>query len=403
MQGYFCKSTCLRIGLVLMLALCLATTALAADSRSAGTSVYCFGESEFADEEISGIFVLSVPDQSIGKICYGDRVIRSGDVLTRDAMTALTLKTCCADDAQAVMTYLPIYGDRLGEDARLTINIRSGKAGVPVAKNLKLETYKNIANDGVLQATDEGGGELTFAIVTQPTLGTVEISEGGKFVYTPQKNKVGTDSFTYTATDADGNTSEPATVTIEILKPVDQTSYSDMVDSDDAFEAAWMQENGLYSGSHVGSETCFYPDAVVSRGEFLVMAMQLMDVEPASGSLKSGFVDEADAPAWMQPYLASAMRHGYINGFSSASGLVFCPNDPITYASASVILQNMMQLPPTGATEVFAEDSAVPAWAQEAVSVMRQYDLPVSAANCSEPLTRAEAANLLYSASKVDA
>lgn len=401
MQGYFCKSVCLCVALVM--AFCLSTTALAADSCSAGTSVYCFGESEFTDEEVSGIFVLSVPDQSIGKICCGDRVIRSGDVLTRDAMTALTLKTCCADDAQAVMTYLPIYGKQLGDDARLTINIRSGKAGIPVAKNLKLETYKNIANDGILQATDEGGGELTFSVETQPKLGTVELSEGGKFVYTPQKNKVGSDSFTYTATDADGNTSEPATVSIEILKPVEQTTYSDLADSDAAFEAAWMQETGIYSGSHVGSETCFYPDAIVSRGEFLVMAMQLLEAEPADSGLKSGFADEADAPAWMQPYLASAMRHGYINGFRSDAGLVFCPNDPITYASASVILQNMMHLNTTGATEVFAEDSAVPAWAQSAVSVMREHELPVSAADCTSPLTRAQTASLLYSVSQIDA
>lgn len=401
MRGFFCKSTCLRIGLVLMMALCLTTTALAADSQSAGTSVYCFGENDFQDDEMTGIFVLSVPDQSIGKICYGDRVIRSGDVLTRQTLSELTLKTNCTDDAQAVMTYLPVYSGRLGEDARLTINIRSGKAGVPVAKNLKLETYKNIANDGVLQATDEGGGELTFAIVTQPTLGTVEISEGGKFVYTPEKNKVGTDSFTYTATDADGNTSEPATVTIEILKPVDQTTYSDMVGSDDAFEAVWMRENGLYVGSNVGGQNCFYPDAVVSRGEFLVMAMQMMDVDPASDGLKSGFVDEADAPSWMQPYLASAMRHGYINGFTNASGLVFRPNDPVTYASASVMLQNMMQLSPTGATEVFAEDTAVPVWAQSAVSILRQNDLPVSALACADPLTRAQAAKLLYAAASI--
>ncbi len=401
MQGYFCKSTCLRIVLMLALVFCLATTALAADSQNAGTSVYCFSENDFQDQDMTGIFVLSVPDDAIGKICYGDRVIRSGDVLTREALSTLTLKTNCTDDARAEMTYLPVYSDQLGERASWAVSIRSGKAGVPVAKDLKLETYKNMANDGVLQATDEGGGALTFTIVTQPAQGKVEVDDSGKFVYTPDKNKVGDDSFTYTATDSDGNTSEPAKVSITILKPTDEASYSDMTGRDDAFEAQWLRETGLFTPSNVGGLANFSPDEPVSRGEFLVMAMKLMGIEGAVSGLRSGFVDEADAPNWMRPYLVQAMRYGYVNGYPGETGLVFCPNDPVTYATASVMLQNMLQLKPTGAAEVFSEDIAVPVWAEDAISTLRQYALPVSALSCTEPMTRSEAANLLYAASSI--
>lgn len=404
MQAKLCKNAILRAALAAALLLCLTPAALAADEQSAGTSVYCFSESDFSqtsDEEMTGIFVLSVPDSNIGKICFGDRVIRPGDVLPAGALGELTLKTCCTQDGEAVMNYLPVFGDQLGASTRLAINIRSGKAGVPIARNLSLQTYKNIANDGVLKAEDEGGGTLTFQIVTQPKLGTVTLSENGKFVYTPEKNKVGTDTFTYTATDADGNTSEPATVTITILKPTDKATYSDMEGSDDAFEAMWLRESGLYTGSTIGGKTCFFPEQSVTRGEFLVMAMKLMDCSPEDASLRSGFADEEDAPAWMRPYMTTAMRRGYVSGTASAAGLMFSPNDPITPAAAAVILQNMLQLSPTGTAEVFAEDSAVPTWAQNAVSILRQNDLPVSTLNCTEPMSRAEAARLLYAVSSV--
>lgn len=404
MQAKHCKNAILRALLPAFLLLCLAPTVLATDSQGAEGSVYCFSERDFSqasDDEMTGIFVLSVPDASIGKICFGERVIRPGDVLPSSALGALTLKTSSAQNGEAVMNYLPVFGDQLGASTRLAINIRSGKAGVPIARDLSLETYKNIANDGVLKAEDEGGGALSFQIATQPKLGTVTLSDGGKFVYTPNKNKVGTDTFTYTATDADGNISEPATVTITILKPTDKATYSDMDGSGDAFEAMWLRETGLYSGSSLGGKLCFFPQQSVTRGEFLVMTMRLMELAPEDAELTSGFADEQDAPVWMRPYLTAAMRRGYVSGSASEAGLVFSPSEPITPAAAAVILQNILRLTPTGAAEVFAEDSSVPAWAEQAVSVLRQYDLPVSTANCAGSMSRAETARLLYAVSRM--
>ena len=65
----------------------------------------------------------------------------------------------------------------------------------------------------------------------------------GSFIYTPKKNKVGVDSFTYTATDASGKVSREATVTIQILKPTDARQYTDTVGLDCRFEAEWLKNN----------------------------------------------------------------------------------------------------------------------------------------------------------------
>ena len=65
---------------------------------------------------------------------------------------------------------------------------------------------------------------LTFTIVKKPSRGDVTVQSDGTFVYTPRKNKVGTDTYRYTAADGKGGVSEEATVTVEILKPLIELS-----------------------------------------------------------------------------------------------------------------------------------------------------------------------------------
>ena len=93
---------------------------------------------------------------------------------------------------------------------------------------MKLETYKNIANTGALDARDPEGDTLTYQLVKEPKRGTVELSPDGSFTYTPAQNKVGKDVFTYTATDSAGNVSNAATVTVKIVKPTDRAMYQDL-------------------------------------------------------------------------------------------------------------------------------------------------------------------------------
>lgn len=73
----------------------------------------------------------------------------------------------------------------------------------PTARDLEIRTYRGIPYLGQLEAADPDGGELTFAIVTQPKKGTVTV-EGANFTYTPKENAAGGDSFTYSAATAPG-------------------------------------------------------------------------------------------------------------------------------------------------------------------------------------------------------
>src|SRR5206468_12630714 len=59
------------------------------------------------------------------------------------------------------------------------------------------------------------GNPVTAVLVTGPSHGTLTLNPDGSFVYTPDPNYNGTDSFTYKAND--GTTNSPvATVTLTV-------------------------------------------------------------------------------------------------------------------------------------------------------------------------------------------
>ena len=80
-------------------------------------------------------------------------------------------------------------------------------------------TFTVVAADGVLANDTDVDMEdaLAAALVQGPVGGTLELSSGVSFIYTPAKGFRGTDSFTYVATDAAGTASEATTVTIGVL------------------------------------------------------------------------------------------------------------------------------------------------------------------------------------------
>ena len=142
-------------------------------------------------------------------------------------------------------------------------------------------------------------------------------------------------------------------------------------------------------GRTVAGVSCFCPQEPVSRAEFLVMAMELKGVPVDENLTASGFADAEEAAAWMQPYLASAMRRGLVSGESTEEGLMFRPNDPVTGQEAAVMLQNLLRLPITAAV-IPSEDTS---WAAASLQALREAGVALSAPEA--PLTRQETACLL--------
>ena len=357
-------------------------------------SVYCFSAGDFSGENtVVGICLTEVP-QKEGTIQLGSRILRPGDILTAEQVSQMTFTPVNTESDQSVqVSYLPIYEDYVAESTTMTIAIRGKEDKAPVAEDMALETYKNLENTGKLKVSDPEGQSLTFTITRQPKRGTVTIAEDGTFTYTPKKNKVGVDSFTYTATDPAGKVSREATVTITILKPTDATQYTDTLGKECRFAAEWMRHTGIFVGESLAETPCFSPEREVTRGEFVTMLVKALDIPTDEELTDTGYTDEI--PQWLQPYLAAAQRAGLTAGLPNQEA--FGAGEVITGAEVSVMLQNALDL--TMQQEVaVTQDEAVPAWAQSAVTVTNDAGFALEA---GAPLTRGTAAQVLYQASKM--
>ncbi len=381
--------------LILCAVLPMALGAQAAEVESG--DVYCFTSQDFSEEDnLRGICITGLPDPAAGTMVLGSRVLREGDILTADQiaqMTFLPLKT--QEDVQASVQYLPIYENRVERETAMTLQVRGKTDKAPVAEDFSVETYKNLPNEGKLKVTDPEGQQLTFTVLRKPKRGEVTIHEDGSFIYTPKKNKVGVDSFTYTATDPAGNVSREATVTVQILKPTDARQYTDTAGTDCRFEAEWMRNTGLFTGESIGGEACFRPEKTVSRGEFLTLVVKALEIPLEEGSFQS--LGE-DVPQWLKPYLAAALRSGLVSQWPQNEEGALDTDAPVTGAEAAVMVQSALDLQLSdGALETFADEDA-PDWAVESLAVMAQHGIFVTG---TENLTRADVAKMLYQVSRL--
>lgn len=353
---------------VLFLCSLAAVTCPAAAAEMDCGAEYCFSAEEFSEDgSISGICITDLPE-NLGVLKLDSRILREGDVLTAEQVSRMTFSPAQSETDQLLeVGYLPIYPDQVAEGAQMTLSIRGKGNSAPVAEDSALETYKNLSNTGRLKVSDPEGEAMRFTITRQPRRGTVEIGDDGSFTYTPKKNKVGVDSFTYTAADPAGKTSREATVTITILKPSDASQYTDTLGQDCRFAAEWMRHTGIFAGEKLAQETCFSPEKEVTRGEFVTMLVRTLDIPTEEAVTYTGYEDEV--PQWLQPYLAAAVRAGLTADLADQQ--TFGADQSITGIEAAMMLESALD-----SAEAFAQPD-------------------------DSPLTRGEAAQVLYQASKL--
>ena len=268
----------------------------------------------------------------------------------------------------------------------------------PIAKNMELDTYKNVAVTGYFDAADHEGTALTFRITGDPVRGSLSPAEDGssRFVYTPYENKTGRDSFTYVAVDEAGNRSPEATVTIRIRKPETSVTYADLEGNPAHKAAVRLAEQDLLVGQCVGGQYFFHPEQPVSRAQFLTLAMAAVGAEPMDGVTLTGFSDDGEIPAWAKGSVSAALRAGVIQGGRDETGApVFQAEHTITRAEAAVMLDRLLELTDVPA-EVFAPDGGQH-WASQAAANLTASGVlrPEESAPLSQPLDLENAVLLL--------
>ena len=187
------------------------------------------GAEGFADQEaLTGICITRLPEVGLGSVMLGSRQLRPGDVVTAEQLSEITfVPGASGEEGSASISYLPVFAQGLSGETTATFSFRGRENKPPIAEDHAFETYKNLDITEQLKVREPEGQPMTFTLTREPKRGTVTIGEDGSFTYTPKKNKVGIDSFTFTAADPEGKVSREATVTITILKPRDARQYTD--------------------------------------------------------------------------------------------------------------------------------------------------------------------------------
>jgi hypothetical protein len=279
----------------------------------------------------------------------------------------------------------------------LAVEEETGDNAPPVAENQQLQTYRGVSVGGQLVAYDPEGDALTYTITTEPLKGSVELSQDGYFIYTPKENKRGRDYFGFQATDSAGNVSQEGTVIIKLIKQSSKLTYADMTGDGAEYAAIVLTEKGVFTGETVGSDYVFNPDETVTRGEFLSMCMTAADCDLLKGVSSTGFQDDSDISAWLKPYVATALLHGYIKGISTDTGALFQPEENITLRDACIMLNSVLEVTDVVSVSAYV-GSEVQSGAQAVANLTASRVMLSRWDSLDDTLTRAQAAELLQKA-----
>ncbi|MBF4601095.1 tandem-95 repeat protein [Frigoribacterium sp. VKM Ac-1396] len=132
-------------------------------------------------------------------------------------------------------------------------------AGTPLTVN---------AAHGVL--SNDSGSSLTATLDGRPAHGTVDLAKDGSYVYTPTAGFSGVDTFTYTATDAEGQT-RTGTVVITVLPTAVDDKASTPADTTLTVAAPGVLGNDLGTGLRVtATGTATHGTVTIDAGGRLV-------------------------------------------------------------------------------------------------------------------------------------
>lgn len=355
--------------------------------------------------ELNYVTIQKLPNPGEGTLFVGSVGAAEGQVISAGSLSLLSFAAADGEKPSESTMQVSVNGSDYAITCRLymldRLNYTPTVALAP-AISLNVETYKGFPTVGTVSAYDPEGDEITYEIVRYASHGRVSLTDPhtGAYVYTPDTNFVGQDSFDYVVRDRYGNYSTSATVSIRVMTPPASVTYADIDREGNAAAILAISEMGLMNGVRVGGETYFKPSESISRVEFLVTAMQAAGITAAdvSGLGDPSFADVDAIPAAMRPFVSYAVQKNYIGGKTVDGKPCFKPDDPITRAEAAVILSNIIGYAVEDTVTAFADEDSMPAWSGEALTSLRALGVlscPDGNAHAGATMTRGDTASWL--------
>lgn len=391
---------------VRLLAWMLAAAVLAAPvwavtlEKSGGTDVR-FSIADFtalcgdAESPLAGIVITSLPETGI--LVYGGRTLMTGEAVPAPTLGALSYHPGPDSKRTVRFGFLPVYENGSVDGAMVAVlTVQSVDNKPPLAHDVGIKTYKNVPVTGTFRAEDPEGDALTFRITAKPRRGEVEVVPDGRFIYTPFRNKTGSDILSYVAVDAYGNVSQEGKISVVIEKPSSKTTYADMDGHPAQYAAMRLSGEEVFTGQWMSGNYYFRPDDYVSRAEMVTMLVRAIGLETEAVTT-TGFYDDADIPAWFKPYAQTALKAGIVSGGRTPDGRVLMnAQELITLNQAASVINNALRpvnVPLDG-------DAAVPAWSAQAIANLDAAGMfdEIIVSDEDKPLTRGDVAILLVRA-----
>lgn len=298
----------------------------------------CFSEEDITENTLSPRFpselmVAGLPMAEVGTLTLEDKVLAEGSLIPCKSLDELCFKPATSAEFSAEISLVPITSrsvhDLGGHPFTVTLNFSKDPNSPPIAQSSSLETYRNMPVYVDLSAHDHDGDGLTFSVVSCGTKGTLELS-GERLIFTPQKDALGTAEIVFFARDSAGNTSKPASVTVEIKRQRSDFSYCDVSDPCLEYSAVRMAESGIFVGEQFGTLNVLANEKGFSRTEFTAICASALGLEadPNSALSVSGI------EPWQWGFVPTAMAASLFDGGELTS--------PVTGDSAAYIAWTLL-------------------------------------------------------------
>lgn len=288
-----------------------------------------------------------------------------------------------------------------------TTSGETSKVLLSTANDSKLVTKKGTAVSGSMKATVSGDETFNFAVITQPQHGELKRTDesSASFSYTPSGDYVGNDSFTFRLESGD-RYSNVATVsiTVEDTAPTIPFNYKDMQNHWANYSASHLAARGYVIGEEIGNDFYFHADEKMTRGEFMLFLLSILDKDSTGKPANIVFDDEENIPDWFLKDAKVAYKMKLINGVSEGSKIFVYPDREITRAEAFVMINNALAAKITLTDSKddlkYADKDMIPAWATQAIKNLTGYKI-VQGGNgnnidTSSIVTRGQAAELCF-------
>ena len=387
-------------------------TAVATDVSLIKSGLYgrkiTFSDADFKQglciTDFKRVTITELPDSSAGTLMIAGRRATEGISIKRKNLPSLVFIPASKEISEASFKFkIDEYagGEELTFKLRFTDKINYEPI-LPESNEpcLNEKTQREISVFGRMEATDSEGDGLEFMIVSYPENGALTVLDktSGKYLYTPDDDFVGKDSFVYVARDEWGNFSEIAEVSITVGKRMSEVKYVDMQNRPEYSAAVAMTAMGIMGGKVIGDGVYFNPDETVTKAEFVAMTLKALGMTP-NAAAETYFDDNADIPSPLVGYVAAAQRMGAINGSFEDGKLLFKPNDEITKYEAAMIMAKLIETDAEVDLPVFKDESDIPCYARDDVYAMCSvgvFEYTDNTVNATAAVTRADAARYLY-------